>query len=130
MRDRVVAMQEIEPVVEHHLVHAHGEREIVRRILEQRVPADVDLVEVDAWQKRRQAERLLVRDEVNLVSAPRQRDAELRGQRAGTAVRWIAGDADLHVVASRPTPPSAHCAAASRQLLAVGSRCVTRSAGS
>ena len=85
---------------EHHLVHAHGEREIVRRILEQRIAADVHFVEVDARQERRQPEGLLVGDEVDLVPALRERDAELRRDRAGAAVRGIAGDADLHA-----TPP-------------------------
>ena len=58
-------------------MHAHGEREVVRRILEQRIAADVHFVEVDARQERRQPERLLVGDEVDLVAAPRERDPEL-----------------------------------------------------
>ena len=81
----------------HDLVHAHGEREVVRRILEQRIPADVHLVEEDARQEHRQAERLLVGDEMDLVPARGERDAELGRHGAGAAVRRIAGDADPHV---------------------------------
>ena len=71
VRDCVVHVQQIELVGEHHLVHAHGECEIVWRVLEQRIAADVHLVEVDPRQERRQPEGLLVGDEVDLMAAPR-----------------------------------------------------------
>ena len=41
-------VKQVEAVRVHDFVHAHGERQVVRRILEQRVPADVHFVEVDA----------------------------------------------------------------------------------
>ena len=96
MGDRVVHVQEIELVRQHHFVHADREREIVWRILEQRIAPDVDLVKVDARQKRRETKRLLIRDEVDLMAATRQRHAKLRCDGTGAAVRRIAGDADLH----------------------------------
>ena len=100
VRDRVVQCSRSSSCVEHHLVHAHREREVVRRILEQRIAADVHFVEVDARQERRKPERLLVRDEVDLVTAPRERDAELRRDGARPTVGRIAGDADLHATPS------------------------------
>ena len=80
VRNRVMHVQQIELVRLHDLVHAHGEREIVRRILEERVSTDIHFVEVDPRQERRQAERLLIRDEVDLVPARRERDARARSR--------------------------------------------------
>jgi hypothetical protein len=100
VRQRVMAVQHIQAMRAHHLVHAHREREIVGRVLEQRVPADVDLVEEDARQEVRQPEGLLVRDEVDLVAARRERDPELGGDGAGAAVGRVAGDTDLHARSS------------------------------
>src|SRR4029078_8928240 len=54
--NRVVTMQQVEPVIEGDLVHANGEREIVRRVLEQGISADVYFVEVGARCERRQSE--------------------------------------------------------------------------
>ncbi len=68
-------VQQVQSVRPHHFVHSHGEREIVRRILEQRIPADINLVEIDARKERGEPEWLLVGDEVDLVAAPGQRDA-------------------------------------------------------
>ncbi len=96
MRDGVVDVQEVESLREHDVVHAHREREVVGRILEQRVVADAHLVEVHAREEVRQPERVLVRDEVDLMAARRERDPEFGGDGAGAAVRRIAGDADLH----------------------------------
>ncbi len=96
VRNRVVHMQQVEPLVDHHLVHPNGEREIVWRILEQGIAPHVDFVEVYARQKYRQPKRLLVGDEVDLVPAGGERDPQLGRDRAGAAVRGITGDADLH----------------------------------
>ena len=127
VRNRVMAVQQVEPVGQRDLVHPHGEREVVGRILEQRISADVDFVEIDARQKRREAERLLIRDEVNLVATPGERDPELGRDGARSAVRRIAGDADLHAraAASDSASPN-HRATAPCQSAAVGSRRVTR----
>ena len=96
VRDGVVHVQQVELVRQHHLVHPHGEREVVRRILEQRIAADVHLVEVDPRQERREPERLLVRDEVDLVAALRERDPQLGRDGARAAIGRVAGDPDLH----------------------------------
>ena len=104
MWNGVMHVQQIELVREHHLVHPHGQREIVRRIFEERISPDVDLVEVDARQERRQPKWLLVRDEVDLVAAPSERHAELRRHGARAAIGRIASNADSHArrpVASR-----------------------------
>src|ERR1700681_1295829 len=53
-------------------------------------------MEEDARQEGRQPERLLVGDEVDLVPALREGDAELRGHCARAAVCGIARDPDLH----------------------------------
>src|SRR5665213_121351 len=105
-------------------------REIVGRILEERIADDIHLVIENPGGEVAQAEGLLVRDEVDLVAARRERYAELRRDGAGSAVRGIAGDADLHA----SIPPSSvafhqriACSSASG---APGSIIVTRFAGS
>ena len=117
-------------MIEHDLVHANGERKVVWRIFEQRVPADIHLMEVDARQERRESERLLVRDEVDLVAAAREGDPELRRHRTGSAVRWVAGDTDLHAIASPRVASPAHRSTVSGQLADVGSSRVTTASGS
>src|SRR5690606_35974958 len=87
--------------------HSHGQREIVGRILEERILADVDLVEVDPREERREAEGLLVRDEVHFVPALGERDPELGGDGPRAAVRGVAGDPDLHRRLSSPHHASA-----------------------
>ena len=73
-----MAVQQVQLVLTHHLVHPHRQREIVWRELEQRVAADVYLVEEHTRQKRRQSEGLLIRHEVHFVTARGERDTELR----------------------------------------------------
>ncbi len=89
-------MQQIEMVREHDLVHPHREREIVRWILEQRIPPDIDFMEVDPWLEGGQPERLLIRDEVHFVPASGERDAQLGGDGARAAIRRVTRNADIH----------------------------------
>jgi sensor histidine kinase regulating citrate/malate metabolism len=70
-------MQEIEAVCLYDLVHSDSKSEVVRRELEKRIPPDVDFMEVDVRKKRRQPERLAICNEVNLVAARSESDAEL-----------------------------------------------------
>ena len=91
-----MAVQQIELVLDRDLVHAHGEREVVRRVLEERILSDVDFMEVDARREERQAERLRIRDEMHFVSELRERDPELGRDGPRSAVGRIAGDPDLH----------------------------------
>ncbi len=100
MRDGVVHVQQVEVVTKHHLVHADGQRQVVGRILEQRIAPHVHFVEEDARQERRQPEGLLIRDEMDLVTTLRERDTEFRGNGSRAAVRGITGDADFHAFTS------------------------------
>ena len=75
MRNRVVAMEQLESVGSDDLVHPHRQSEIVGWKLEQRVAAHVDFVKEDARQKRRKAKRLPIGDEMDFVPAIRQCDA-------------------------------------------------------
>ena len=69
MRNGVVDMQQIERVELRDLRHARGQRQIVGRVLEERVVVDIDLVEVDVGLASAQAKRQRGGDEVDLVSA-------------------------------------------------------------
>ena len=51
----------------------------------------------DSLAKSTQAERLIVGDEMHLVTPFGEREAQLGGDRSGTAVCRVAGDANLHV---------------------------------
>ena len=118
VRDGIMTMQNIQLMIAHHLMHAYRQCQIVGRILEQRIPADIHFVEPDPWQEIGQAKRLLVGDEMHFVSARRERDAQFRGECARTTVRRIARDADLH--GSVPLSDSHHahaCRSASGELL-------------
>ena len=93
-----MAMQDVELVIAHHFVHPHGERQIVWRILEERIASDVHLVKPDPRQEARQAERLLIGDEVHFVATRGERDAKFSRDGARSTVGRIAGDPDLHAV--------------------------------
>ncbi len=96
VRDGVVNVEEIERVELGDLGHAGGEGEVVGRVLEERVVGDGDLVEVDVGFAAGEAEGLRIGDEVDLVAAGGEFDAELGGDDAAAAVGGITGDADLH----------------------------------
>ena len=95
VRDRVVNVEQVERVELGDLGHARGQRQVVGRMLEQRVVVDIDLVEVDVGFAAVQAERRRRGDEVDFVAARGKLDAELGGDDAAAAVGGVAGDADL-----------------------------------
>ena len=97
MRDGVVHVQHVEVVALGHLRHARGQRQAVGRVLEQRVGRDLDLVVVDARRVRVQPDGVGVGDEVDLVAAGGQFQAEFGGDDAAAAVSGIAGDSDVHL---------------------------------
>jgi hypothetical protein len=70
-------MEQLEVMGPHHLVHSHGQGEIVRREFKERITADVNFVKEYVWQKRGQTERLPIRDEMNFVPPSGERDAKL-----------------------------------------------------
>ena len=92
----VVNVKEIERVELGDLGHAGGEREIVGRMFEERIVGDGDFVEVDVGLAAGEAEGLRVGDEVDLVAAGGEFDAEFGGDNSAAAVGGITGDADLH----------------------------------
>jgi hypothetical protein len=89
-------VQNVQAVDFGHLRHARGQRQIVGRILEQRVLRNRDLVEVDLRVRGVQPDRLLVGDEVNLVAAVRQLNAQLGTYNSASAVSGVTGDSDFH----------------------------------
>jgi len=96
MRDGVMDVQQIEFVELRNLGHARGQRQIVRRIFEQRVPRDLDLVIVNIRLGAGQTDGLRIGDEMNLMAAAGQFQSEFGGHDTAAAVSWITGDPDLH----------------------------------
>ncbi len=74
--------------------HAGGEGEVVRRVLEERVVEELNLVKVDVGFAVGKTEGRGRGDEVDIVAASGEFDAELGGDDAGATVGGIAGDAD------------------------------------
>ena len=107
--DGVMDVQEVERVELGDFGHAGGEGEIVGRMLEERVVEDLDLVEVDVVLAAGEAERLRRGDEVDVMAAGRELDAELGGDNAGSAISRVAGYADAErfvgSCGAHPHPP-------------------------
>ena len=97
MRNRVVHVQQVEIVELRDLGHARRQRQIVRRIVEQRIAGNFHFVIVDVRFLAPQPDGLRVGNEMDLVSALRQLQTEFRGDDSAAAVRRITGDSDLHV---------------------------------
>ena len=107
VRKRVVDVDEVEPHVRRDVAHARREREVVGRVLEERVRRDRDLVVRHAVREDVQPRRHRVRDEVDVVPAARELVPELGRDDARAPERRVARDADLHALtpASRPRNP-------------------------
>ena len=86
MRNRVVHVQQVEIVKLGHFGHARGQGQIVGRIVEQRVARNLDFVIMNMGLRFGQADGLRVRDEMNLVSALSQLQAQFGGHHAAAAV--------------------------------------------
>ncbi len=96
MRNRIVHVQKIESVKLRHFRHARGQRQIVRRIVEQRITGDVHFVIVNVGMQFGQPDGLGVGNEMDFVPALRQFQTQFGGHHAAAAVGGIAGDPDLH----------------------------------
>ncbi len=102
VRDGVVHMQDVEFFVIGDFGHLRRERKRVGRVrIEQRISGHSHFVKMNAFMKNVEARRQGVADEVNVVTAARQRDSELGGHHARAAKGRIAGNADSHAT-SRP----------------------------
>ena len=100
VRNRVVHVEQVQPVIPAHLGHAHREGQGVVGELEHVVVVDGDRMEVQSRPVRGQAEWPLVADEMHLVSPVRQLHAQRGGQGAASSHRGKAADADAQGVAA------------------------------
>ena len=91
---------EVEVVQLSDLSHAGGQRQVVRRIVEQRITRDFHFVIVNVGMRPGQANRLRVGDEVNLVAALGKFQSEFGGHYAAATIRRITSNANLHAVLS------------------------------
>ena len=96
VRDRIVHVQKIKVVKLGHFRHARGQRQIVRRVLEQRITGDFHFMVMNVGMGTAQANGLGVRNEVNFVVTLRQLQPQLGRDHAAASIGRIAGDADFH----------------------------------
>jgi hypothetical protein len=78
------------------LGHLSRERQRIRRMIEERVSGDLYFMKKNPLACPAQADGHGVTDEMDLVPACREFDAELGCNHTGTAVGWVAGDPDFH----------------------------------
>ena len=102
MWNGVVNVEKIERIELRDLGHARRQGQIVGRMLEERVVRDGDLVKMDIGLAARESERLRVSDEVDVVAARGEFNAEFGSDDSAAAVGGITGDADLHRSLSWP----------------------------
>ena len=98
MRNCVVDVQQVEPINLRHFRHARGQRQIVRRIFEQRIPRDFHLMVVNLGVRLGEPNGQRVGDEMHFVAALCQLHPQLGGDDAAAAVGGITGDAYFHVL--------------------------------
>ncbi len=96
VRNGIVHVQQVQVVQLGHLGHARRQRKVVGRIFEERILRDLDLVKVNARMRLGEPDRLRVGDEMDLVSAIGQLNAELGGHHSAAAIGGITGNADPH----------------------------------
>ena len=106
MGNRVVNVQQIERGCFGNFGHFGRQRQRVRRMVEQRIRGDFYLMKRDAVARSAEANGHRVADEMHIVPARGQFDAEFGGHHAGTAVRGIASDSDFHVSDGRRGDPN------------------------
>ena len=92
----VVDVKQVELVIFGHFRHACGQGQIVGRVFEEGVIGDRHLVIENTFFAPGEPERLRIGDEVHLVAARRELNAEFRRDHATAAVGRITRDADFH----------------------------------
>jgi hypothetical protein len=97
VRNGVVHVQHVEPLVLGHLDHPRRERERVGLVLEERVFTRLHRVKKDVLGVRVEPRRQILADEVHAVAAPGKFLADFRRDHAAAAEGGIAGDADSQV---------------------------------
>src|SRR5579864_671126 len=105
MRNRVMDVQDVQVINFRHLRHARGQRQVIRRILKQRILRHGDFMKEDAGLLGIQADGLLISDEMHFMAALRQLNAKLRPHNSAAAIRGITSYADLHLVMSLRSKP-------------------------
>ena len=101
VRNRVVDVHQIEAMVVRDVDDRRGHRQGVRRMLEQRIVGNGDLVEQQAFTRGQRAARRRAGDDVDAMPAPREPDGKLGGDDSAAAEARVADDADRQCGAQR-----------------------------
>ncbi len=128
MGNGIVDVQQIEIVDFRHLGHARGQRQVIRRIVKQRIMRDLYLVIENVGLRSLQPERLRIGDEMNFVSALRQLNSQFRCNHTAATVGGITGNTDFHPGSRFRFQPARSCDPPSRRFYEdLGSRVQIRS---
>src|SRR5229473_1441943 len=100
MGNCIVHVQQVKIVNLRHFRHARGQRQVVGRILEERILRYLNFMIVNMWVGRAQANGLRVSDEMHIMSALRQFHAQFGGHHSAPTVGGITCDSDLHLACS------------------------------
>src|SRR6266566_4224388 len=96
MRNGIMHVEKVERFRLKDFEHFGGKRQRVGRMVKERVGNHLHFVKVEALTVEAQADGRCIANEVDLVAARGELDAELRGDDAGAAVSEVASDADAH----------------------------------
>ena len=92
MGNGVVDMEKVEGLVFENFDHFGGESEGVRRVIEERIRRDFDFVEMDVGIVEIHPNGRGVGDEMDVVAARCELDAQFGSHNPASAVRGITGD--------------------------------------
>src|SRR5579872_2887599 len=90
-------MQQVKGVELRNFRHARRQRQIIRRIVEQGIPRDLDFVVMNVRFLAPESDRLRVRNEMDFMRRVGELQSQLSGYNTATAVRRITGDPNFHV---------------------------------
>jgi len=96
MRDGIMHVQQIDIIIHDHIYHGAGQRSFIRRVIEQRVSRYAHFMIKNIGMKLTQPHRLLVGNEMNLVSFVGQRFSQFCSQYTAAAKSRITDNSYAH----------------------------------
>src|SRR6185312_1051554 len=96
VRNGIMYVQQVELMIINHIYHGTGECRFVRGVLEKRISSYAHFMIEYISVEFNQTDRLLIRDEMNLMSFFGQRLSQFSGQNATSTKSRVTNDANSH----------------------------------